>query len=218
MSTKRYRNLQFGPYACLMAEGEAGNENPPSMDSDELRAGQPTETSARRFADNRWKVRGVIAAAAVTAVIGGIVTLVHDSIRQEAASNDHTASQPTASQPTEVQASSLGTIENVEIGSDGVTVSGTAGSDVAEVYVLMGPQANGSYLAGSAPVASDKTWRVEIAPDAAQAPDRLKDYAITVYPRLKSSSGVGGSDEPGTPPCVSPECVSQLGPPARSGL
>ena len=65
-----------------MPGGEASNEHQHPIDFDEIDAAgepiepvEPTKAPPSPSADKRWEVKGVVAAAAITAVVGGIVTI-----------------------------------------------------------------------------------------------------------------------------------------------
>ena len=211
MSRDRYRNRQLGPYTYPMAEGQATSEDEPAADYESESARAKNEQS-RPSADKRWEVRGAIAAAAITAVVGGIVAIVvaiiNHSTAQKAEPPGKAANTTSvvAAQPTKTGGVD-GSITHVTVGGQDITISGTAGPGVTTVIVLV-PRASGQgYWAGSAPVASDLTWRVQFPWDGGQASP----------PQVMAYFSHGGS-QPGTPPCTSPECLSHLGPPAISKM
>jgi hypothetical protein len=217
MSRDGYRPRQLGPYTYSMAEGQATNKDKPTGD-DETEPARAKNEQSRPSADKRWKVRGVIAAAAITAVVGGVAIVV--------ALTNHSSGETASVAPPSTTAARgpAGSISKIYVDHPGgdITVSGVAGPGVDVVYVLVRRASGEGYLAGYSNVASDLTWRVTVASGDGQAASPLQVMAFFHHTGGSQPGGSqpGGSQpggsQPGTPACTSPECLSQLGPPAIS--
>ena len=183
-----------------MAEGEASNEHQPTIDYDEFVApgepiapAQPTKAPFSPFADKRWEVKGALAAAAITAVVGGVVTIAVALINHSPAEN----APPSAPIPTTSVAVNTGDAERagdftqVQVGDDGqVRISGTADPKVKVVVVVITPNASAQSWTGTTTVASDLTWTVTVETGQTL---HAGAFSVQAYFRGADGSNVGSA-------------------------
>jgi hypothetical protein len=192
----------------MAEDGEATGDSGKAVGDDKSEPVRPTDESSRPSADKRWGVRGAIAAAAITAVVGGIVTVVVALISHSSSEKTQPPTTTSIAPAPPAAAGPAGSITkiNADPGGD-ITISGVADPGVTTVIILIA-RTNFQYWASSTPVAWDLTWTVKFASDQHFA----TPLKVMAYFRRDVRHDDGSPPE--VPACTTPECLSQLGPPA----
>lgn len=165
-------NLRPSAYASSMAKGEAasdGDDGQRPVDYDDFvdAAKQPIAKtqpaaipSSEPSADKRWEVKGAVAGAAITAVVGGIVAIVVALINHSPAQKAEAPPPSTAIRVT----NPAGSVTKIDIGGQEITITGTAGPKVSDVFIII-PRATGQgYYAAHATVIGGE-WKATVAVD-----------------------------------------------------